>query len=68
MIQDIITLSIVFSTLGYTLFVAIKSVTAKKTSNCGGCSGCTMKEHSSHVRKNVLNKAVFNPQNLTLLK
>lgn len=68
MIQDIITLTIVFSTLGYTLFVAVKSITVKKASNCGGCSGCSMKEHSSPLRNNVLNKEVFNPKNLTVLK
>ena len=45
MIQNLIALIIVFAAAGYTIFVVIKNITAKKASECGGgCSGCSFKE------------------------
>lgn len=41
MIQNLIALIIVFSAAAITVFSIIKSLTAKKTSHCGGCTGCS---------------------------
>jgi hypothetical protein len=44
MIQNMIALTIVFLAVGYTIFAIIKSLTAKESSQCGGCESCILKE------------------------
>ncbi len=45
MIQEIIALIIVFFAAGYTVYSIVKNLTVKKPSHCGGCEGCSFKEH-----------------------
>lgn len=44
MIQNIIALTIVFLAVGYTIYAIIKSLTVKKSSQCGSCESCIFKE------------------------
>jgi hypothetical protein len=43
MLQNLIALFIVFLTSMYTIFAVYKNLSAKKTTPCGGCSGCSLK-------------------------
>jgi hypothetical protein len=44
MVQDIIAQFIVFFTAGYVVYSTVRSLTVKKTSQCAGCSGCSLKK------------------------
>ena len=46
MTQNIITLAIVFSAFGYTIYEIIGSLRTKKVSKCDGCAGCSLKQHA----------------------
>lgn len=43
MIQNIIVLMIVFTTVAYIIYGIVRSFKIKKTCNCDGCSGCDLK-------------------------
>lgn len=67
MIQNLIALIIVFTAVGYTIYTVIKSLTAKKSAKCGGCSDCSFREspiaNTAKVRTNN-----YNPHNFMILK
>lgn len=44
MVQNIITLIIVFSAFGYTIFGIISGIKVNKASKCDGCAGCSLKQ------------------------
>jgi len=47
MVQNLISLFIVFSAVGYTIFSVVRNLTAKKESKCGGCDSCSFKQPSN---------------------
>ncbi len=51
MIQNIITLIIVFLALAYTIHQVISGLLLKKASKCEGCPGCRIKESIVVSRK-----------------
>lgn len=51
MIQNIIALIIVFTTLIYAVFTVIRNITAEKPSKCGGCAGCSLKPLAGNMHK-----------------
>jgi len=68
MIQNIITLAIVFLTAAYTLYSIIKSLTLKTNSKCGGCSGCALKDHPSIKHASVSKVGNRNARTFMLIK
>jgi len=44
MIQNIIALTIVFLAAAYTIYAIVRSFVVKKTSVCGSCTGCSLKD------------------------
>ena len=68
MIQNVIALTIVFLTAGYTIFAVIKNLTAKKASHCGGCSGCSFKELPTVKHTKFMQPNNFQSKKLMLIK
>jgi hypothetical protein len=54
MVQNIIVEFIVFATVVYVLFSLVKSFLPQKTTKCGGCSGCSMKELENIKQNKIL--------------
>jgi hypothetical protein len=68
MVQNWIALTIVFSAAGYTLFSIVKNLTAKKTSHCGGCEGCNLKEFPMAKQAKAMQAGDIEPSKFTVIK
>jgi hypothetical protein len=67
MTQNIIALTIVFLAAGYTIFSIVRSLTAKKTSHCSGCAGCSMKGMPMAKPVKGMQKTIIQANKLTLV-
>lgn len=68
MIQHILTLLIVYSTAAYVVFSIIRSLWSKKTSHCGGCTACSLKDLPVLKQGEVMQPRKFEPKKLKYLK
>jgi hypothetical protein len=48
MFQNILVLTILIFTIGYTVHTVIKSIRKKNTGHCGDCKGCDIKKLKGH--------------------